>query len=272
MHPVELFCEIASQTGKVAVSRYSQEPFFPALLALGILEKAGVVQSVSCLNCDTAHEAEIVHHFGRDGYFCPEAGFVPVLDEEISAVRANVSKMIAGVASAFECRARKSSPLAGETWRVGKVPTESGDIAVYFHPTLRAEGDAVDLQAALAQETGSTYRLILTATGALNVGGTKTAPLPEVVELDLSSAEFRTVADLRDLVGAPRKNPGGAPNRYGEKLSALIRQRMLDGRALSGRNEEARAVLSDFKQSNPHSKPPSLSSVQDYVSKLRAGQ
>jgi len=41
---------------------------------------------------------------------------------------------------------------------------------------------------------------------------------------------------------------------------------------LAGRNEEARAVLSDFKQSNPHMKPPSLSSVQDYVSKVRAGQ
>ena len=272
MQPIELLCEIAAQRGKVAAFQYSREPFFPALLAHGFLDETGVIQSVSCLNCDTAHEAEIMHHSGRDGYFCPEAGFVPVSENEIRAVRANVPKMIAALANAFECRARKSSPVTGETWRIGKMGSEAGDITIYFHPTLQAERDAADLSAALAQEAGSTYRLVLTAAGTLNAGEIKTAPLSEVVELDPSNAEYRSVADLRDLVGAPRKNPGGAPNRYGKTLSALIMQRMADGMALDGRNKEAHAVLSEFKQLKPHLKPPSLSSVQNYVSKVRAGQ
>ncbi len=272
MQPIELFCEIAAHRGKVAALRYAHAPFFTALLAHGFFEKSGVVQSVPCLNCSVAHDAEIVHHTGRDGYFCPDAGFVPVSANEIGAVRANVPKMIAALANAFDCRARKSTPVTGETWRVGKMGSEAGDIAIYFHPTLQAERDARDLSAALAQEPGSAYRLILTAAGGLKVEGTKTAPLPEVVELDLSGPEFRPVADLRDLVGAPRKNPGGAPNRFGETLSALIVQRISDGSALAGRNAEARAVLSDFKQSHPQLKPPSLSSVQNYVSKVRTGQ
>ena len=207
------------------------------------------------------------------GTFVRKQVSFPVSANEISAVRANLSKLIAGLANAFDCRARKSSPVTGETWRVGKVGSEAGDIAIYFHPTLQTERDAEgDLATALAQEARSTYRLILTAAGALKVGDARTVPLSEVVELDLSSPEFRAVADLRDLVGAPRKNHGGAPNRYGQALFALIAQRIADGRALAGRNEEARAVLTDFKQSNPEVKPPSLSSVQDYVSKVRAGQ
>ncbi|MDX8347810.1 hypothetical protein SLH49_07415 [Cognatiyoonia sp. IB215446] len=272
MKPIKLLCEIVAQKGKVAASSYSRHPYFSALLAFGFLERAGAVQSVPCLNCDNPHNAEIVHHSGRDGFFCPEMGFIPVAEDEINAVRGNTLKIINALADAFDCRARKSSPVAGQTWRVGKAINEAGDITIYFHPTLRAERDATELSAALAQEPGSTYRLILSAAGKLKVAGTTTVPLLDVVELDVCGAGFRRVADLRDLVGAPRKNLGGAPNRYGETLSALIRQRIVDGSALDGRNEEARAVLSVFKQSNPLLNPPSLSSVQDYVTKVRAGQ
>ena len=102
--------------------------------------------------------------------------------------------------------------------------------------------------------------------------GTKTFPLSEVIELDTPGAGFRSISDLRDLVGAPRKNPGGAPNLYGDLLTVLIKDRIAEKIALYGRNAEARAVLADFKRANPDQKSPSLSSVQDYVTKVRAGQ
>ena len=86
MQPIELLCEIAGQKGKVAALAYLHDPHFSALLAPGFLERAGVIQSVPCLNCNTAHDAEIVHHTGRDGYFCPETGFIPVSEVEIGAV------------------------------------------------------------------------------------------------------------------------------------------------------------------------------------------
>lgn len=272
MQPIELLCEIVAQKGKVAASGYAHASCFPALLAHGFLQQAGAVQSISCLHCDSPHDADVVYHDGRDGFFCPEAGFVALPEDETSAVRANIAKIIEALADAFYCRARKSTPVAGETWRIGKVSREAGDITIYFHPQLQTERDATDLAAALAREPGSTYRLILSAAGSLQAKGSVTVPLSDAVQLNWSGSEFQPVADLRDLVGAPRTNPGGAPNRYGETLSALIVKRISDGRALAGRNEEARAVLSDFKQSNPHMKPPSLSSVQDYVSKVRAGQ
>ncbi len=272
MKPIELLCEIVAQKDKVAVSSYSRHPCFSALLAFGFLERAGAVQSIPCLNCDNPHDAQIVHHSGCDGFFCPEMGFIPVAEDEINAVRGNTLKIIDALADAFDCRARKSTPVAGQTWRVGKAINEAGDITIYFHPKSQTEHDAAEISAVLAQEPRSTYRLILSGAGTLQSKGAVTVPLADVVALDGASSEFRPVADLLDLVNAPRKNPGGAPNRYGETLSALIVLRIADGRALAGRNEEARAVLSDFKQSNPHLKPPSLSSVQDYVSKVRAGQ
>ncbi len=272
MQRIELLCEIAAQRRRVAASAYSHTPCFAALLAQGFLERAGVIQSIACLNCSAPHDAEIVHQGRVYGFYCPEMGFIPVAEDEIDAVRANMTKIIDALADALDCRARKSSPVAGETWRVGRVSSEAGDIAIYFHPKLQTERDATDLAAALAREPGSTYRLILSAAGSLQGRGTVTLPLSEVVELDGCGSEFQSVADLRDLVDAPRKNLGGAPNRYGETLSALIMQRISEGSALAGRNEEARAVLNEFKRSNPHLKPPSLSSVQDYVTKVRAEQ
>ena len=272
MQPIALLFEILAQGRKVAASAYTDEPSFAALLTDGFLEPAGVIQSIPCSYCDALHDAEIVHHDGRDGYFCAEAGFIPVETSEFSAVRASVPKIIAALADTFECRARKSSPIAGATWRVGRVASDTGDIAIYFHPTLQTENDAKDVSAALPYEPRLTYRLILSAAGNLQMQGMKTVPLSEVIELDTSGAGFRSVADLRDLVGAPRKNPGGAPNLYGDLLTVLIKERIAGKIALDGRNAEARAVLADFKRANPDLKSPSLSSVQDYVTKVRAGQ
>ncbi|MEM9708635.1 MAG: hypothetical protein AAF871_07540 [Pseudomonadota bacterium] len=272
MQPIALLCEIIAQGRKVAASAYTDVPSFAALLTDGFLETAGVIQSIPCSNCDALHDAEIVHHDGRAGYFCAEAGFIPVGMSEISAVRAGVPMIIAALADAFECRARKSSPIAGATWRVGRVASDTGDLVIYFHPTLQTANDVTDVLAALALEPGSTYRLILSGTGDLQMPGMKTVPLSEVIELDTPGAGFRPIADLRDLVGAPRKNPGGAPSRYGEALTRLINERMTSGMAFEGRNAEAKAVLSKFIELNPGQKPPSTSLVRDYVSKMRTGQ
>lgn len=272
MQPVELLCDITAQRGKVAASAYSGNPAFSALVEQRFLDWAGVVQCLPCSECDQFHDAKIVCHNGQDGFFCPDIGFVPVTPNEIAAARPNVSKIINALANAFDCRARKSSPISGATWRVGRFSGDTGDIAVYFHPNLHCERDARDVSAALTSEPGSTYRLILTASGKIPVAKATVLTLSEVVEFDLCNGAFRPVADLRDLVGASRKNLGGAPNRYGDRLTEIILQRIADGIALAGRNEEARAVLTDFKRAYPNLEPPSLSSVQDYVSKVRAGQ
>ena len=137
---------------------------------------------------------------------------------------------------------------------------------------MQTEQDGREVSAILANEIGSTYRLILSGAGSLPVAGAKTVTLSEVVEFEASGPEFRCVADLRDVVGAQRKKLGGAPNRFGEALTALIERRISCGKALVGRNEEARAVLSEFIRENPTLTPPSFSSVQNYVTKVRTGQ
>ena len=121
MQPIALLCEILARGRKVAASAYTDEPSFAALLTDGFLERAGVIQSIPCSNCDAMHDAEIVHHDGRAGYFCAEAGLIPVEMSEISAVRAGVPMIIAALADAFECRARKSSPASIWLQRVKKV-------------------------------------------------------------------------------------------------------------------------------------------------------
>ncbi len=272
MQPIALLCEIAAQGKKVATSAHVENPTFAGLWDGGWLENDGVVRSIACTNCDAVHDAEIVHNGKQNGFFCPDAGFVPIETNEISAVRANTPKLVAALANAFECRTRKLSPIAGATWRVGRATSETGDIGIYFHPNLQTENDVTDVSVALAREPGSAYRLILSATGNLQVPGTKTVPLFEVIEIDTSGAGFRTITDLRDLVGAPRRNPGGAPNLYGETLTRLINERNTNGKAIEGRNAEANAIRDQYVKLNPGQKPPSTSLVREYVSKIRAGQ
>jgi hypothetical protein len=45
-----------------------------------------------------------------------------------------------------------------------------------------------------------------------------------------------------------------------------------DGTAYTGRNEEAKAVLADYKVRFPSKQTPSLATVKLYVSKARAGE
>ncbi|MEL6933839.1 MAG: hypothetical protein AAFO17_12235 [Pseudomonadota bacterium] len=272
MTAIDLLCEIIAQGTKVAAAHYAQRSGFALLLDQGLLKPAGTVQSITCLNCETMHDAEIVFNEGEEGFYCPALGFVPVTPEDIAAVQPDLQLIVCRIADAIESRARKSTPIAGETWRIGRVNTEAGDIAIYLHPSIRSGQDAKRLTAALINEAGARFRLVLSAQITLAVPGCQTVPLSEAMELNTSGPLFRSECDLCDLVGAPRKKTGGAPNLYGDLLTILIKDRTAKEIAMKGRNAEARAVLSDFKQKNPHLKPPSLSSVQDYVSKFRAGQ
>lgn len=272
MDTTELFCEILAQDTPVSAADYTRFPGLDALVNCGLLKSAGVAQSILCMDCETPHSAEIVHQDGRYGYFCPDVGFVPVAPNDIAAIEADLAMTVDALADAFECHARKSARIAGTTWRVGKVRIAAGDVAIYFHPLLRSDKNAADVSAALSREVGARYRLILTADGTSPVTGSVTALLSDVVEVDLIKPAFRPIAELRDIVGAARTNLGGAPNRFGDKLTLLIKKRIADEIALDGRNAEARAVLAEFRHANPHLKAPTLSSVQDYVTKVRTGQ
>lgn len=272
MTAIDLLCEIIAQGTPVAAAHYAQRSDLELLLELGWMKRVGTVQSVTCLHCDAMHDAEIVHSDGQDGFFCPDLGFVPVSPDEIAAIRPNVRLIVGLLADAISCRSRKSTAVAGETWRIGRVGTDAGDIALYLHPVLQSERDAANLRVALNSESGANFRLVLSAAGTLPIPGCHTALLRDTVELDMSRQKVEIVCDLGDLVGAPNKNRGGAPNRFGEQVSALIRARIAAGITVESRNGEARAVLADFKQKYPNSKAPSESLVKTYVTKIRAGQ
>lgn len=271
MSAVELLCEIIAQGRKGSATAYAMHPDFEMLLREGFVRKVGVVQSVACLECDTPHDAEIANQDGSYGFFCPELGYIQVARNLIEAVEPDFSTIVAGLADAFDCKRRKSTPLQGATWRIGTIASESGDVSLYLHPSLRGEQEAASLSAALSSEIRSPYRLILTAVGKSPIPDAKIASLADVLELHSEQTGFAVVADPRDIVEAPRKNPGGAPNRHKETLVPLIQSRMRDGSALPGRNEEAKAVLAILREQGIHAKLPSLSSVNDYVTKCRGG-
>jgi hypothetical protein len=269
---IDFLCEIIALKAKASAASYNQHPDFEALFREGFIQECGVAQSVTCLECDTTHDGEIIHVGGKYGYHCPDLGFVAVERSEIMSLQPNMPRVVLGLADAFGCRRRKSTTLQGTTWRIGTVPSEGGDITLYFHPCLSDEQDALELSTALSRDVRTAFRVILTAAGTLPLPYAKTALLTDVVEFPADRSEFSVLADPHDIAGAPRRNPGGAPNRFQDLLVQILQSRVNDCIALKGRNAEAKAAREQFCRLYPDAKPPSLSSVQDYVTKFRSSQ
>ena len=151
------------------------------------------------------------------------------------------------------------------------METPVSDATIYLHPCLHSAEVLQDLETALRREVKSPFRLILTADGSLMVPKAKTVRLDDVVEFDPVSGAMVPIADVRAIVGAPLKNSGGRPNQFGGKLDNIILARSQNCQALSGHNEEAKAIRDVFRAQFPNEKPPSLPTIKRYLAKAQGG-
>jgi hypothetical protein len=164
-----------------------------------------------------------------------------------SPLEPDLPTLIEHLANAFACARRKASPIHGNTWRIGAVRTDHGDITLYFYPRLRDEEDALEFADALSREHASAWRLVVKACGQLPVSSALTLELAELVTLSPTGKSLDPAVDLRAIVSVPTSAKTGAPNRFRERCMTLIKLRLRTGQAMSGRNEEAKAVLALLK-------------------------
>ena len=270
MSGVDLLGDVICHGGKVRVAALGQERDIRALLSRGLLQEAGVASSVVCMDCEVAHAAEVIFDQGTYGHFCPDLGFVKLDRQDISTVEPDLRTLIAHLAEAFDCSRRKVTPVHGNTWRIGAVKTEHGDITLYFHPRLRDEEDARELADALSREIASAWRIVVTACGLLPVSGAATVTLNELVETSLRDKCLIPARDLRSIVSVPAPVKIGSPNRFRDMCLVLIRSRIASETALVGRNEEAKAVHA-LLEIDLGPDAPSLATVMRYVTEGRTG-
>lgn len=269
MNALSLLSEIIAQGGKTSTAHYRGQLTFSALMRHGYLCEAGVVASLVCNDCEEAHASPVEHESGRYGYFCPSLGFVPLDRADIQATKPSVARLIEHLAETFDCKRRKTTPLRGQTWRIGAISTTAGDIALFFHPCLQDEEDARNLEQALSREMSTQWRLIVTASGTLAVAGAHTARLIDLVEMDCDTGAFRIAMRPADLVGIPQKNKGGRPRKHWDFLADTIAERAEAGAALSGLNAEARAIREQFEARYPGISVPSQSKVKRDLTNFR---
>jgi len=269
---VALLSEIIAQGGKISARFYRDNPTLATLLRHGYLSEAGVLKSVVCNDCEAPHAAPVLFEDGRYGYVCSDIGFVVQDRAVFQALQPDLPLLIERLPQALDCKKTKGSPLHDQTWRIGAVVQDAGEVMLYFQPRLQGEEDASNLTRALSQEVRSRWRLIVTSLGTLPVANAETVRLSDLAEIDSNTGAFHILAQPGDLVGMPRKNKRGRPSEYGAILSALIAARKKSGASLAGRNAEAKALLGDFKQEHPDLTPPSISTVRGYVSNSRGGQ
>ena len=268
---IDLLCDIIAEGGKASAAAYRERPGYTALIRSGLLQESGIIQSVGCVECDTPHDAEVVHQGGDYGYWCPDLGFVRVERAALVAVAPDWSVLIAKLADAFACKRRKSTPVQGTFWRIGAIETPRGDLTIYLHPRLLTGEDIRDADAALLSQFRSAYTIVLTAVGALPLRGATIVPLNDVVDLDQVTGALIAISKLEDTAGIAPEPQGGAPNLFGDRVKAIIALRQQSGDALPGRNAEAKAILEAFHRAHPGDTAPSLPTVKRYLSEARTG-
>lgn len=271
MDAAHLFGEIVAQQKPVHSLAYSGLSAFEDLTKGGLIEERGMVSSIVCEDCKTPHEAEVVFENHRYGYFCPEFGFVPKERSELIATTPNIAAFVGQLSESLNCKRRKSTPIAGATWRIGAIETPAADLVVYFQPTLHDAHDLRDFQNALAIEVKANFGVIITAAGSLTIAPFKTVTIDDCLMFDTSTYCFGTGLDLPSISGVPIIRTGGRPSEYAKKLSSIIQYRIAAGFSLQGRNEEARAILQNYKLKFPNDRFPSLPTVQRHLTKIRNG-
>lgn len=265
MSPITLLCEIVAQKRPVAAIDYRDCKAFRQLVAVGLLKKQGLVQSVLCDACDIGHDGSIVFEDQRYGHHCPEAGFVSVERDDLIAVAPDVALLASLTAAAFGCDSGKPRQIEEASWRVGVVRTEAADIAVYLHPCLETARDVRVLNAALRSQIRSRYDLVLTVAGDSAPAGMTTARLDQVLSFDLQRGSLVADADPAALVGAPVVRPGGRPATHASRIKTIIADRTASAHSEAGRNAEIRAVLAEFAKRFPNEPTPSRSTVARYL-------
>ncbi len=271
MSALNTLCNVIAQRCIVSKASCKELEGFGKLIADGLLHDDYVVQSVFCDACDDPHDAEVVYDQGKYGHFCPNFGFVQLSRENLIGIRPDIGKLVESLAEVLDCKRRKASPIHGDTWRIGALDTQAGDLVLYFAPTLNDEMCAKGVAIALTQEMNAAFRLVLTANGTLTVSGSKTALLNEVFELTGEGHTLSLLVDLNLIVGAPSKIRNGRPSPYATKLTNLILTRIADNTARSGRNSEARAIDQLFRAKYSKDQPPSLPTIQRHITKHRTG-
>lgn len=268
---MSLLCEIIGQSGEVAAHAYRDDARYGVLLDAGLLQRDGLVQSVLCENCDVPHDAQIVFEGGSYGYFCPDLGLVHLERTDIVAVRPNLPALASQLHMALGCEPGGTSQLGAQTWRIGLVDIPGGRAAVYFQTCLLSDVDLIGLGKALRTEIRRDYTLVVTAVGRLPYQDAVTCTLAQIVQMDLEAARLRKLASVAEAVRAPPKSTGGRPSVYRECFQELLADRAVQGVAEEGRNEEAKAVLLEYRRRYPGKAAPKLPTVKAYVSEFRGG-
>lgn len=269
MTALGLLAEIIALGGKTAASTYRQRPGYNDLSRHSFVVEAGVMASVVCDECDMPHAAEVAFEDGRYGYYCPDLGFIALERSAVEAVRPDPGRLVLSLADAFGCKRRKTTPILGQTWRIGALNTDACDVMLYFQPTLYTEDDTRDLTDALRREVRAQWRLVVTAAGTMPVAGAQAVRLDDLAELDRETGALRILAAPPDLLGMPRKNPGGRPSAHGDLLRPLIEKRIQTGQALKAINAEFLEVRNAFKAAYPNHPLPSESAIKRYIRSAR---
>ncbi len=258
---------IISQSAPASAAQLKSVGAYHALIDGGYIEEIGVAQSVLCDDCDRPHDAAVVFEADQYGIHCPDLGFIPKKRSELVIVRPNLERLVQNLADRMGCRRIKSTPIHCQTWRVGIVSFPSADVAVYFQPTLHDALDLRCLETALSNEARVQYGVILTASGELERPPFKTVRMEDCLKFDKVAMAFEFDADLVVIAGAPIKKKGGRPSAYSVKLSKIISARADSGKALSGLNEEARAIRAIYLAQCSTDTVPSISTIKRILTK-----
>ena len=265
-----LLCELLAHSTPISTSRFAGNSDYLKLRDAGLVVEGGVVETVLCDRCENEHSAALVYEEGSYGYFCHELGLVELSERDIGATKVDHAYFVSMLADALGATHRRSKPIDGHTWRVGRVQSDSAELAVYFHPMLKHADDLRSLSAALSRETKFATRIVLTAEAMLPVESATVVSLLDVLSV-VESGDLAFSANLFEIAGIKKARKGGRPGVYKQQIYDLIRSRAANGISESSINAERKAIQAALRDPETDTGP-SEALIKKYIREYREGQ
>jgi hypothetical protein len=234
------------------------------LLSAGIIMPAGSVRSILCTECSAPHAAEVESNRSRTGWYCQEAGFVPVDLAVVAAFSVQTDVLAQRMHTALGIKGRLVSWPTGAPilWSIGTFDFRRLAVAVYLVPNLADLAVFNELNRYLESPHGHPHGIAVLASDQRKLeavhlpGHTRVMQLGDVCAMDEDgklTVDAERIAHLALPASLLRPPFPGRPPRKRELavsiLGDLDRAGKLDGK--SGHAIEA-LVLAELRNRLDH--------------------
>jgi len=275
---IQLLCDLlAAGPGPFRAEAVGDPLTIARLQASDVLVETGSSPTAWCTECDGGHLAAVIRdEEGRQGWVCPQNGFVEAEPKQLRQLSLDTDRLVRGLSTICGARTARQ-PAAPDGIRIIGTCTSEGPRTGLLLASRLDEAAAIEpLRELVRRLPLADITLVLVADQALSVpisanpliASWPLADLLTIDETDGIALDPDRLADAaRHLLPKPPKARPGRPSGIDATRSAVEKLRSL-GRCPTGRNAAADAVYNSWMELDPGIPRPALSTLREHLTIL----